>query len=243
MNLTIIGSSAAYAPASRANASYLIREKETKVLVDAGNGSISRLFDVIDPAELDALIISHMHMDHFGDLYPLRFYLHFDKQKRLAVFLPKGGPKIISSILSPRSADVAKAAYDYRIIEEKSFVIGDLAFSFHKVCHLNPTYGLRISNGDKTLAYSADTKFCPEVIKLAKDADAFLCEATMPDAEHSLDHMNTIDAAIAAKESNCRRLILTHMWPTLDLETEKKKAEKVFGAKVEVALEGDVFEI
>lgn len=242
MKLTIIGTQASYATTGRANASYLISEGETNILIDLGNGSLSRLLEVVDPAELDALIISHMHHDHFGDIYPLRLYLYFEKRKKIKLFLPPKGEEIIGCSLSDNGKEILKSAFEYEEITENSFKVSNLKMTFKRLCHGLPTFGVSVSNGQKKLAYTADTKYCPELIDLSKNADILLSEATFP-VKMAADHMTAAEAGKAAAEADCKRLILTHIWPSLDPEESKKQAAEFFRGPIEIAKEGQVYEI
>lgn len=245
MDLLIAGSQASYSVNGRANASYLIKEDATSILIDVGNGSLSHLFSIMDPSDLDAVIISHLHMDHFGDIFPLRLYLYFEKQKKIRLYLPEGGKEKLGSVLSDEGREVFNKAFDFIAIEEKVFKEGNLSFEFKKVCHLDPTFGIKItSDNGSTFVYSADSKYCSELAEISKDVDVLLTEATFQTKDRASEvHMTAEDAGILASEANCGKLILTHIWPSLDEEESRKQASRFFNGPIGIAHEGDVFRI
>jgi len=93
MRLTVLGAGPAYTDREGASgASYLVSEGETHVLLDLGQGSFPRLIEAIEPSTIDAVLISHLHPDHFIDLVPLRHYLAYqlDPPRRVRVVAPDG---------------------------------------------------------------------------------------------------------------------------------------------------------
>ena len=92
MHLDVIGAGPAYTDRPGATgASYLLRAGDASLLLDLGQGSFARLADALDPATLDAVVISHLHPDHFIDLVALRHYLRWEKpRRRVRVIAPVG---------------------------------------------------------------------------------------------------------------------------------------------------------
>jgi ribonuclease BN (tRNA processing enzyme) len=242
MDLTICGSQASYSIEGRANPAYLITEDDTNILLDIGNGSLSHLFSVMDPAKLDAVIISHLHIDHFGDIFPLRLYLYFEKKKKIRLYLPAGGKEKLGGVLSEHGRDIFNEAFDFIEIAEGVYKEGGISVEFKKVRHLEPTFGIKLTGDGKTIVYSADTELCPELIELSKDADVLLAEATFQE-RLPVSHMTADDAGELAYKADCEKLILTHIWPSLDSEASRKAAAQYFNGPIGIAREGDVFRI
>ena len=94
MHLDVIGAGPAYTDRPGATgASYLLRDDDSSVLLDLGQGSFARLADTLDPATLDAVVISHLHPDHFIDLVALRHYLRWEKPRRRVRVIGSGGSR------------------------------------------------------------------------------------------------------------------------------------------------------
>src|SRR3954463_1674997 len=91
MDLTVVGAGPAYSDrAGSTGAPYLVRTDRSAILLDLGQGSFPRLAGLIDPADLDAVLIRHLHPDHFIDLVPLRHYLRWEARRRVRVIAPDG---------------------------------------------------------------------------------------------------------------------------------------------------------
>lgn len=244
MELIILGSSAAYAPPGRACSGYLVREGETSLWLDCGTGTLSNLFRWMDPADLSAVIITHWHVDHFLDIYSLRYYLQFTEHVKpsclpIQVIAPSKTAEFIARLLtSPdKEAELARL-FDFQSIEDFEGRVGSLKISFQPTVHNVPTYGVRIE-GEKKLAYSSDSDYDPSLIKLAQEVDLFLCEATLQRDHRGvvIEHVTSEQAAEIAKKAGAKKLVLTHIWPTFDVEVSKREAVEVFPGEVILAQE------
>ena len=93
LQLDVIGAGPAYTDRPGATgAAYLVRHGSTAILLDLGQGSFPRLTQAIEPSSLDAVVVSHLHPDHFIDLVSLRHYLRFefDPGRHVRVVAPAG---------------------------------------------------------------------------------------------------------------------------------------------------------
>ena len=240
MRLTVLGCSAAYPGPSGACSGYLVQEGKTHLLVDCGTGVLSNLQKVVTLEKLNAIVISHLHADHFFDLIPYRYALmrlaHDDI--RTALYLPPGGKKALLKAVSPfdKSPDFFSRYFDVEEYDPKSGInVGKLSIEFAPVKHYIPAYAMSIS-GKKKLVYSADSGLCDELAAIAKGADLFLCEAarcSRDDGEWG--HLLAGDAARLARKAKVDRLVLTHFWPDHDYSGQLAQAGKVFGKRVEEA--------
>ena len=90
MRLTILGKSPAWSDAGGACSGYLVEEGETTVVVDCGNGVFGKLRERVDYADVDAVVISHLHGDHVLDLVPFSYALKFGPGGPRSVRAPRG---------------------------------------------------------------------------------------------------------------------------------------------------------
>jgi len=127
----------------------------------------------------------------------------------------------------------------------EGFEIGPFKIKTEPMAHLGlPALGFRIHADGQVLAYTGDTGPTHHVEDLARDADALLAEATWQDRDDLLPfHLSSRQAAIHAQEAGVGKLILTHIWPTLDRETSKAQAAEAYGGPIEIAGEGMRFEL
>ena len=241
MQLTILGSSASYPGPGGACSGYLVQEGKTNLLVDCGTGVLSNLQKAIKLQQVNNIVISHFHADHFFDLIPYRYALTRSLYKDVhpVLYLPPGGRKVLLKAVSSFDKSMAFFSDRFQIEEYDPKVgvrVGNLDVEFAAVKHYIPAYAMSIS-GKKKLVYSADSGLCEELADIAQGADMFLCEATRyGDADGEWGHMLASDAVKLAKNAKVKKLILTHFWPDHDYSKELDQARQTFGKGLEEAV-------
>jgi len=216
----------------------------TNVLLDIGTGVLSRLYGWIDPGALDALVITHLHPDHFLDLYPFRYFLEFQAPTRLplSVYAPAGAADFIRSLFN--EPDTTKFDRVFSFIDLGSaaeFRVGDLTLAGRPVSHLDPTYGIEVSAKGRRLFYTSDTRYDDSLVDYARGVDLLLAETTLraQDAKEPVAHMTTTEVARLATDAGVSRLVLTHLWPHFDRAQIKREVEEGFiGGRIDLAYEG-----
>jgi len=257
MSLTVLGASAATQNPGGACSSYLVRGEGSALALDMGSGAFARLQGHIAPAEVDAVVISHMHADHVLDLIPYRYYLAFSasgqgrprRPRRPRLLLPPGGHETLRGISKLQDPSPAFFA-DVFDVEEYDpalpLTVGGLTITFYPMHHIPHTYGMRVvavSGSTGALAYSADSGPCQGLLDVARDADLFLCEnANAEDSAYPL-HLTPRQAATYARDAGARRLLLTHRWRVYGLDDAARAAAEVFGGPVSIAREGEVYAV
>jgi ribonuclease BN (tRNA processing enzyme) len=244
-DMTVLGSSGSHTGPGRVCSGYLLEAGSTRVMLDCGNGATANLQKVCAFEDLDAVVVTHRHVDHCIDLigmfYALRF--HQDGHKTVRLYAAPQVHDMLTGLLSDDSAFAFNEVFHHVPIDrDDRFAIGDLAFECFPVRHPVPTVGVRVTGEGRTLTYSSDTAMCDEVVQAAEGADLFLCEATWQgDAATTPDgiHLTATEAGEAAVKAGVERLMITHVLGSLDPATSVKEAEKAFGAYVEVATDGE----
>jgi ribonuclease BN (tRNA processing enzyme) len=248
LRLTIIGASPACPNADGACSGYLFEAGSTRVLIDCGPGVLSRLQRHLAYPELTAIVISHFHADHVLDLVPLRYGLRWAPlprpKPRPMLYLPPGGATqldALARILEQNSpADFWTGVLDVaEFVPGEPLTVGELRFEFMPMRHYVPAWGIRVAGDGWTVAYSADTGTCDALVELARQADLFLCEATLPGREDPSEwgHLTPAEAGTVARQAGVRRLVLTHLWQESDREAMRRQAEAAFGGPVDLARE------
>jgi ribonuclease BN (tRNA processing enzyme) len=220
LQLVVVGSSSAAPRPGRACSSYLLRTANAAVVLDLGNGALGKLQLAIDYRRLDAVVVSHLHADHFLDVIPLRFAL---KRRpplhggRLPLWLPPGGAQILHQLCSMLTrSDEAAFLDEVFLVHEydpaRRLQIGDARLTFAQARHYIPAYAIRTESDGASIVYSADTAPCGTVVELAGDASLFLCEATLGlgSEEEPRGHSSAYEAAEMAESAGAERLMLTH---------------------------------
>jgi ribonuclease BN (tRNA processing enzyme) len=219
LHLVVVGSSSAAQRPGRACSSYLLRTAAAAVVLDLGNGALGKLQLAIDYRQVDALVVSHLHGDHFLDLVPLRFALkrRLSRHGRLALWLPPGGTQTLHQLCSILTGSDGAAFLDEVFLVREydpagQLQIGDARLTFAPARHYIPAYAIRAERDDASLVYSADTAPCGSVVELARGASLFLCETTLGlgSEEEPRGHSSAYEAGEMAQSARARRLVLTH---------------------------------
>ncbi|HEU5362209.1 MAG TPA: MBL fold metallo-hydrolase [Gaiellaceae bacterium] len=218
MKLTIVGCSPAWPNPGRAHSGYLLEHDGRRLLVDCGPGVLARLREAEHWPEIDAIAITHMHLDHCGDLVAwLWGHLHVPPKGTRGpdLWLPPGGRAELAQLGS--RFDEVFTIREYPAaepFEAAGFTVTPFAVSHYT----QPTWGLRIEAGERRVAFSADTGPTDALAELAAGANVFLCEATLDQGEpEPRGHLTAGEAAAAALAARAHRLLLVHR--PVELET------------------------
>jgi ribonuclease BN (tRNA processing enzyme) len=198
MHLDVIGAGPAYTDRPGATgASYLLRLDESSVLLDLGHGSFARLAATIDPATIDAVIVSHLHPDHFIDLVALRHYLRWEKpRRRVRVIGPAGLDDRLDALHD--EPGFSAASLDVEPLSEGTLRVAAFEVQTVRVTHTASSFGFRVSEAGSDpasrarpgLVYSGDCGRAEDLDVLARPGDTLLCEVSfgpgpvVPGAEH-----------------------------------------------------------
>lgn len=244
--LHVLGSSSAVPRPGRANSGYLLRSGGTTIAVDFGSGVFSRLRATFDPSKLDAVVISHMHADHFFDLVPLRYAMRYEIERAapLPVYLPPGGLRAVREVAHPlkETAEFFAGVLDMREYEpQQPLHVGNCIVRFERTVHYIPAYAMRFEMPDGVLAFSADTAPCAAAEAIARDADLFLCEASLGPSgreKGKRGHLNAGEAGAIAATAGVKHLVLTHYGASSRPEALHAAAARAFGGRITIADDG-----
>ena len=263
MRLTVLGKSPAWQDAGGACAGYLLEDAGTALLLDCGHGAFSKLRRFRDYSTVDAVVISHLHADHFIDLIPFGHGLTLPPRLR-------GPGRIRPRLLAPPGArdtfaQVTEACGLGSLIEDafaleeygegSELRIGSLTITFCRVPHYVETFAIAVRAPGRRLVYGADSGPSPALVDFARRADLLLLEATLneedarAEAEAALrggterGHLTARESGEHARAAEARRLVLTHFTDDLEALTVRNAAAEAFGGPVELAGEGAVFAV
>ncbi|MBV9102551.1 MAG: MBL fold metallo-hydrolase [Candidatus Eremiobacteraeota bacterium] len=220
LRLTVAGSSNAVARPGRACSSYFVEAAGTKVVLDLGSGAVGNLRRHTSMDGPDAIIISHMHPDHFLDLVPLRYGLRYGARttnRRPVLYLPPDGEALLRRVVDPFATDDNGHFLDvYELREydpEGTLTVGDITVRFALSKHYIPAFAMRAEYNGSSVTYSADTAPEQRVVDLAKDTGLFICEATLRPHQRDAEprgHSTAREAGEMAQHADARRLLLSH---------------------------------
>jgi ribonuclease BN (tRNA processing enzyme) len=240
-DLTVLGCSGSHTGPGRACSGYLLRADGAQLLVDCGNGSSANLQRVARPEDLDAILITHRHVDHCVDLigmfYALRF--HAAGVQPIALYAAPEVVDTLTGLLGRDSALSFREVFDVtEVTGGDRFSVGAMEVELADSRHPVPTVSARIEANGVSVVYSSDSAGGPELVDLARGADLFLCEATWQgDADGFPNGMHLTAAAAGqlATDAEVQRLVLTHVLGSLDRNRSLAEAQATFAGDIGLA--------
>jgi ribonuclease BN (tRNA processing enzyme) len=243
VELTVLGSGGTWPRPAGATSGYLVRHDGFNLWMDAGTGTFARLQEHIRIGDIHAILITHAHPDHFVDVYPCFYARHYGDmgEPGIPLVAPEDFWGHMAGLVSEDGKDVAASSFDVRAVRPGAELeIGPFRIRAFEMAHIGvQSLGYRIEADGRTLAYTGDSGPTEEVVKLADAAELFLCEATWKHDDGLLPfHMSAWQAGEHAARASVGELVLTHIWPTLDVEDSRAEAAGAFDGPIEVARGG-----
>ncbi len=220
MEITILGCGTAIPDREKGSPGMAVRCGDVLLFLDLGSGSLYRAARFgIDVSRVDAVLFSHFHPDHTGDLVPLLFAFRnpeWPREEPLFLFGPAGLDAFLAGLEAAYGLWVSAEGYrrEARVLQSGSATIKGLRVSACPVPHGTAAiaYEIRGSRGER-LVYSGDTAYCDELAALAGEADLLVLECSFPEGEERPGHLTPSEAGRIAGRARCRRLLLTHFYP------------------------------
>ncbi len=254
MRVTVVGCSGSVPGPDSAASCYLIEadavdsagaQRTWRVLLDLGSGALGPLQRYLDPLELDAVLLSHLHPDHYFDLSGLYVMAkHAPKDPLARVHpIPVWGPvgtseQLARAIGVPEQPGLAPELTFNEWVAGRPVQLGPLLITPVPMRHPVLAFGLRIEYAGRVLAYTGDTDICPELTALLHDADLVLADAAFIDSTDGPPgvHLTAARAAQAVTEAGgVKRLILTHIPPWIDPQVSLAQARREWSGPLDVA--------
>lgn len=260
MQVTVLGKSPSWQDAAGACSGYLVQQDGFTLLLDCGNGVFSKLRGICDYVDVDAVLISHLHADHFLDLVPFSYALSYaprqqpvpvagwpgtDHPARPRLYVPAGGRELLRRVVgcwgSEDLIDDAFAIGEYDGSE--TLAVGPFGVRFCEVPHFVVTHAVELSSDGSRFTFSADCRPNDALVAFARQTDVLMIEATLPRPERTgvRGHLTPDEAGDHGRRAGARRLVLTHYSDELDPEWTRAEAARSYGGPVELALEGAVY--
>lgn len=252
MKVTVLGCSGSVPGPDSPSSGYLVEAEGFRLVLDMGHGTFGALQRHVHPADVDAIVISHLHADHCIDLTAYVVALRYGG----AGFLLRDTGKRIPLIGVAGTRDRLEAAYDplarkpgfqdlFAFTTPADGELGPFRISYARVNHPIATNAVRIEHGGRSLVYSGDTGECDELVTLAKEADVLLCEASVGRDEYQIPdlHLTAAQAGEHAARAGVGRLVVTHVPPWNSPAQAGEDAAGTFTGEVVLATAGAEFEL
>ena len=234
--LTILGGAAAWPNPGQGCSSYLVSSDAAQIVLDCGPDTLHVLRAQMNYADVDAVIISHLHSDHMLDLIPWRYGLKYGATRAthlLPLWLPPGGidwlRRLGSALATPGDAedDFWDSAFDLREFDpSEALTIADLSITFAPTQHFIPCFAIRINHpSGRSLTYSSDLGVIDSLVAFAHGSTTLLVEATEVTHAPSVaveqrGHITAEEAGQLGTLAQVESIVLTHLWcerPTTDV--------------------------
>ena len=255
MRLTVVGCSGSFAGPTSPASCYLLRAdhegRTWSILLDLGSGALGPLQRHVDPATLDAVVVSHLHPDHCVDicgLYVTRKYRPGGAVPgRLPVYAPAGAEQRFALMYHGLEHEGMAAELEvHELADAQVTVVGPVTITAYQVNHPVEAYGFRVEADGAVLAYTGDTDSCDALTPLLTRADLALVDSAFVDGRDEVAgiHLSGSRAAKAAAEAGgVRRLMLTHIPPWNDPEVCREQAAAVWSGPVDLAVADETYEV
>ncbi|WP_027358902.1 MBL fold metallo-hydrolase [Desulforegula conservatrix] len=246
MKITIIGSGTCVPSLVRSSCSVLVQAGDSSILLDVGPGTMHRLLGAGHLIyDVDAILLSHFHPDHCGELANFLFstkYPHAGQRMGRPLVLA-GGPGLSRFYFGLRSVfgdwmDTPCGIFQKIEISNgipESIAIGDAKIYAAKVEHKPESIAYRIECGGKSVVYSGDTDYSESLIELSMGCDVLICESAMPDEKKVPGHLTPSLAGEIAEQAGVSHLVLTHFYPECSEVDIEKQCRRTYSGKITLA--------
>ena len=248
MRLTVVGCSGSIPGPDSPASCYLVEAEGFRMVLDLGSGAIGALQRFGGYRDLDAVLLSHLHPDHYADvlsLYVARTY-GGSGFPRLPVYGPQGTAKHLARAYGRPEAPGLSTRFEFSEWSKGAHRIGPFTVTVARVAHPVPTWAMRVEHGGHSLVYSADTGVSSSLVQLAHGADLALFEASFQDGkDHGPPglHLTGREAGEHAREAEVARLVVTHVPPWNDADVLLSAATEAFGGPAELAVAGATYDL
>ncbi|MEA2063795.1 MAG: ribonuclease Z [Gemmatimonadota bacterium] len=256
MKITILGSGTLVPLPDRGTPGLIVETAGEKLLLDSGSGTLYRAaLAGVDWKEFSHVFYSHYHPDHSLDLVSLCFTAnHFAEtrasetgQYELNIYGPPGLKEFFESIcrawpaVRPKNYRLflRELSHGQVITGKGGWTVEPAAVSHGRAAAL--AYG--ISDRSGKMVYSGDTEYCDNLAELCRGASLLVCECSSGDDDPIPGHLTPAGVSRLARESGAPRVLITHVYPSLDPEELASRCREGCSAKVELARDMETYEV
>ena len=224
MHIHLLGTNGPYPASGGATSGYFLDAGSALLQFDFGSGILSRLTEICPPEGLDALFLSHWHFDHVSDLLPLVYRL-----EALGCVLPVYAPLDEESAIR-RIISRASCFNIYNAAPGDVFSIKNVIIHVTEARHPVPSIGFRVEYEGKSMGYTGDTNTHSALAEAYQEVDLLLADGLFPEEfwTEEKPHLSALKAAILARDSRAKQLIITHLNPIYSSDLLLKEARTAF---------------
>lgn len=263
MKLTVIGCTGSMSGPTSPASCYLVqtqgydsaigKERTWNIVMDLGPGSFGGLWRHINPTDIDAVLFSHCHADHMGDVISLHVFQRWGPGQAKSPILMAGSCDLLDRI---RQIDGVDSSEDYKdcfsfhtFADGQELHVGPVTIKPTQGWHSVPSYAVRLeaqrSDGtEATLMYTGDTDYCEQLITSARGVDVLLSECGFTSDEQVEGiHMDGLDVGRLASQAAVGRLLVTHIQPWTDHQVVHDEIAQTWDGSVHIVAADEEFTI
>jgi ribonuclease BN (tRNA processing enzyme) len=254
MRLTILGSGTSVPHAARCGPAHWLETSGGSILLDVSADAPHRMAqEQLDWPNLDAVWISHFHLDHLGGLPAFLFGVRWTPQvanrsKALKIFGGAGLLALIETIDESRNYKLFQQRFPVEVIEVEPAsefeILPGVAAKTLSTPHTSESLALRLIDQDsKSFVYTSDTGFSEDLVSFARDTDLLLMECSFRRNKRVESHLELKEAMLLAQLCNPGKLVLTHLYPEWDGVDLAAEAQNLWAGNTIEACDGLTIEI
>lgn len=220
LEVIVLGSGTRVLLKDHSMSGYAMLAPESFLLLDCGDGVIRRGLEANLPMVfVDAILISHLHLDHIADLPPLLWALHGEGHQRanrpLHLCGPPGFRDFFQGMIGLYGDWILRIPCEIVVRDTlgERFSIGSWRIQSYGMEHGLPANGYRVETHDRIIAYTGDTGPCEHVVEMAHAADLLISECSFPNGRESGTHLTAGEVGRLAAQAQCKRVLLSHLYP------------------------------
>jgi len=255
VKLVVLGSGTSVPHPERSSSAFWLETKAGSVLLDVGASAVHRIAqEGLGWVELDAIWISHFHLDHVGGLAPFLFGTKYAPQtqarrKPLTIFGPRGTNKLLRAFDRAGKYELLEQPFPLEVREiaprAEFEILPGLRARTLSTPHTRESVALRLTDehDGTSLVYTSDTGYTEALASFARDVDLLMIECSFWRTSPVKTHLVLEEAMNLAKQSGTRRALLTHLYPEWDGVDVAAEAKKLWDGETIEARDGVRLEI
>ncbi len=245
MELTVLGSGTCIPTVDRGPSGLALSFGPRLILFDGGGGSLRPMPRLgLDFRKIGIHCITHFHPDHAIDLIPLLFAMNYTVDFRRSQPLHLVGPVGLGDFYGKMRGIfghwIEAHTYPLSVHEagESRIDFQDLTIETLSMAHADRSIGFRVEANGRSLVYSGDTDYCPNIVRLGREADLLILECSFPEERKKEGHLTPGLAGRIAREAKAKRLLLTHFYPVFQGHDVRRECGAEYSGEILLATDG-----